>query len=247
MNKMKTQASILVIGFLTLVVSGCRMPGGKLDPSPQPLDFGKVYVGTSASATAVWANNGANNATINGMLVDPTPTFSTTSPVPNETVNPAGNSSTFTFVFAPTSAGAATGTVTLIAGGVPPKKLNLKGEGVYQKSGTTASLTGGDLVKDEPLDFKEVTVGKTKTLSFSVKNSDPANAITVTPSWRNGGVPFAIAAGNVTVPSNGATNVTVSFTPAAIREYTDILEFTVTQNARNVAGTVVKGKGVQGG
>ncbi len=60
-------------------------------------------------------------------------------------------------------------------------------------------------------------------------------------------MPFSVPAGNVAVPSNGTTNVTVSFTPAAVQQYTDILEFTDTQNARNVAGTVVKGKGVQGG
>ena len=156
------------------------------------------------------------------------------------------NSSSFNFTFTPSAVGPAAGSGTLLTSAGRPKKLELKGNGVYQKKGTTCSVSGGDLVKDKPLDFGNVIVNQTKTLSFSVNNSDPANAITVTPSWKNGGAPFSVPAGNIAVPSKGSTSVTVSFTPPAVQSYTDILEFTDTKDGKNIAGTVVKGSGVKG-
>ena len=60
-----------------------------------------------------------------------------------------------------------------------------------------------------------------------------------------GGAAFAVTnpADNITIPAGGEVTVTVIFTPAEIKDYSDILEFT---NIDNIVGTVVKGKGVQG-
>lgn len=231
-------SAMLLLGF---VLSGC--PDGKLDPNPQPLDFGNVYVGATSSRTASWTNNGNVQATINGMAVTSPPTFAGPAGPIDEDVNAGESSSNFSFTFAPTSAGTANGEAQIFASGVRPKKLRLTGTGIFQKNGTTVSLA--DLPASESLDFKETAVGQNKTKTFKLKNNDPAKEAVLQVVWRNSSPVFAVTnpAGNVTIPANGEVTVTVTFTPAAISDYTDILEFT---NIDNIVGTVVKGKGVQG-
>lgn len=232
--------SILSLFLLAAIVSGC--PDGKLDPSPQPLDFGNVYVGSSSSRTASWKNNGSQPAAINGMAVSSPPTFTGPAAV-NEIVNDGDKSSDFNFVFAPSSADTFNGEAQIFAANVRPKKLRLTGTGVFQKNGSTVSLV--DIPASEAFDFKETPVGANKTKAFKLKNNDPAKDAIVSSVWRNGNNVFAVVnpAGNITIPANGEAAVTVTFTPAAAADYTDILEFT---NIDNIAGTVVKGKGVQG-
>lgn len=239
--KVKKIAPILTVFLLGFILAGC--PDGKLDPNPQPLDFGNIYVGTTTNSSAKWTNNGNVQATITGMAVTSPPTFTGPAGPIDEDVNAGESSSQFSFTFSPSSAGTANGEAQIFASGVRPKKLRLTGTGIFQKNGSTVSLV--DLPASDALDFKDTVVGQNKTKTFKLKNNDPVKAATLQVAWRAGGSVFAVTnpAGDITIPAGGEVAVTVTFTPAEIKDYFDILEFT---NIDNIVGTVVKGKGIQG-
>lgn len=235
--------SVLVLGF---IFSGC--PSDKLEPHPSTLEFTKVYIGDSFKRSGWWQNYSGNDAEIKGLVVEPSPVFTTSTVLVEQPVKAGENSTQYDFVFKPESVGEVTGTATILASGARPKKMTLRGEGIYLRTGKFISLNGGDLVKDEPLDFKDVMKGKTKNLVFTLKNADPDKAVTLKVSFMKNTGAFKVTdpSGDITLQSKGEAKVTVAFTPAEVKDYADILEFTDPKSPYNLSGTVVKGKGVQG-
>ena len=233
---------------LVAFVAGCVPPSGKVDATPSPLDFGDVYVGQSGSGTATWTNNGTTIATVLGVSAQANPTFTVSGAFAAQTVNPGASTAAVSYTFSPQAAGKAAGSSKLGVTGAKGSTLTLQGNGVFQKGSPTLSVTGGDLVAGQALDFGKVVVGATKTLNFNVTNADPKKNITLQVKWLAGNQPFSVSApvGNVVVNAAGSTNVTVSFTPPAVASYTDIVEFVDVAGASNFAGTIVKGDGVKG-
>jgi len=227
--------------------AGCP-PSGKVDPTPDPLDFGDVYVGQGASGTATWTNNGTAAATISAVSAQPNPPFAVSGAFATQTVNAGAAAAPVTYSFSPQATGRATGSSKLIVTGVRGSKLTLQGNGVFQKASATLSVTGGNLVAGQALDFGKVTVGATKTLTFNVSNTDPNKQVILQAKWTAGNQPFSVTVpvGNVVVAAAATTTVTISFTPPAVASYTDIVEFVDIAGASNFAGTVVKGEGIQG-
>ncbi len=246
-NFLRGQVRWGIIVFLALFATGCP-PSGKVDPTPDPLDFGDVYVGQSASGSATWTNNGTVAATIAAVSAQPTPPFAVGGAFAMQTINPGAAAAAVSYTFSPQAAGKAAGSSKLAVTGVKGSKLTLQGNGVFQKASSTLSLTGGNLVAGQALDFGKVPVGATKTLTFDVKNTDPNKKVTLQVKWTAGNQPFAVTApvGNVVVAAAGTTTVTISFTPPAVASYTDIVEFIDVVGASNFAGTVVKGEGIKG-
>lgn len=244
---LKRQGRWIVLISLVVLAAGCP-PSGKVDPTPDPLDFGDVYVGQSATGTATWTNNGTAAATISAVSAQPNPPFAVGGAFATQTINPGVAAAAVTYSFSPQAAGAAAGNSKLVVTGVKGAKLTLKGNGVFQKASSTLSVTGGNLVAAQPLDFGKVPVTTTKTLNFNVSNTDPNNQVILQVQWKAGNQPFSVTApvGNVVVAAAKTTNVSISFTPPAVASYTDTVEFVDIANASNFAGTVVKGEGVQG-
>ncbi len=248
MNGMlKRQGKWVILFSLVVFVVGCPL-SGKVDPTPDPLDFGDVYVGQSASGTATWTNNGTAAATIAGVGAQPSPPFAVGGAFVTQTINVGAAAAPVSYSFSPTAVGRATGSSKLVVTGVKGAKLTLQGNGVFQKGSSTLSVTGGNLVAGQALDFGKVPVGATKTLTFNVTNADPNKQVTLTVKWPAGNQPFSVTVpvGNVVVAAAGTTTVTISFTPPAVASYTDIVEFIDAAGATNFAGTVVKGEGIQG-
>ena len=233
---------------LLVFVAGCVPPSGKVDATPNPLDFGDVYVGQTGTDTATWTNNGTTVATIIGISAQANPTFAVSGAFAGQTVNPGGSTAAISYTFSPQAAGKAAGSSKLGVTGAKGSTLTLQGNGVFQKGNSILSVTGGDLVAGQALDFGKVVVGVTKTLKFNVTNADPKKNITLQVKWLAGNQPFSVSApvGNVVVNAAGTTNVSISFTPPAVASYTDIVEFIDVAGATNFGGTVVKGDGVKG-
>jgi len=247
MKKMlKWQGRLAVLFSLAMFVSGCP-PSGKVDPTPDPLDFGDVYVGQSASGTVTWTNNGTAAATISAIGAQPSPPFGVGGAFATQTINPGAAAAAVSYSFSPQAVGKAAGSSKLVVTGVKGSKLTLQGNGVFQKGSSTLSVTGGNLVAGQALDFGKVLVGATKTLTFDGKNTDPNKKVTLQVKWIAGNQPFSMTApvGNVVVAAAGTTTVTISFTPPAVASYTDIIEFIDAAGASNFAGTVVKGEGIK--
>lgn len=243
-KKIPAILSVLVFAF---ILSGC--PDGKFMPLPDPLDFGKVLIGDSVALTGQWINQADTAGVVKGLIVEPAPSYTTTSPTPDQLVFESSKTKEYTFVFSPEYSGAIKGTAAIVTTTVRAKKMNLTGEGVYLKDGKVISLTGGDLVNDKPLDFKEVETSKSKTLVFTLKNSDPDKAVTLKSSFLKKSGAFSVSdpTGDIAVPSKGEVKVTVTFSPSEVKDYTDILIFTDPNEPLNSSGTVVKGKGVKQG
>ena len=244
---LKRQGLWAMLFSLGVFAAGCP-PFGKVDPTPDPLDFGDVYVGQSGSGTATWTNNGNAAATIFAVSAEPSPPFAAAGPFATQAINPGASSAAVSYSFSPQAAGRAAGSSKLAVTGVKGSKLTLQGNGVFQKGSSTLSVTGGSLAAGQALDFGKVRVAAAKTLTFNVRNTDPNKQVTLQVTWKAGNQLFSVTGpvGNVIVAAAGTTAVTISFTPSAAASYTDIIEFIDTAVGSNFAGTVVKGEGIQG-
>lgn len=129
--------------------AGTTPTGPSITASPTSVAFGTVTTGTSSAATTVTVtNNGDAAATISSITVSGTG-FTINQTGTDLTLDPA-QTTTFTVTFSPTTAGAATGTVT-IASNDPgsPDTVALTGTGqapggpaTYTESGDVGNLPG---------------------------------------------------------------------------------------------------------
>jgi archaellum component FlaF (FlaF/FlaG flagellin family) len=112
---------------LTLAGNGVLPLSGQLTLNPTSLDFGDVTVGNSSTQTVTLTNSGTTSVTISQADLTGTD-FSVSSILLTLT---AGQTTTFTVTFAPTTSGSHAGTLTLISDAAnSPSTLPLAGNGV---------------------------------------------------------------------------------------------------------------------
>jgi Cep192 domain 4/Abnormal spindle-like microcephaly-assoc'd, ASPM-SPD-2-Hydin/HYDIN/CFA65/VesB-like, Ig-like domain len=146
---------------LDIAFSGVGVAPGRLTVSPSNVDFGSILMGTTQSLPVVLVNSGASGVTIS--QASPSGTgFNTSGLLLPLTLAP-GQSASFSVVFAPQSAGKASGSVTLLSDAVNPT-MNLPLAAI--------GLTPGALVAtpSSPA-FGTVQVGNTKSLIETLTNS----------------------------------------------------------------------------
>jgi glucose/arabinose dehydrogenase len=166
-----------------------------LSVTPNPVAFGSVRVGTTATAFATISNTGTAPLTISSTTAPAAPFAATGLPAPGTTIAP-GSSVTANLTFTPTAAGAAAGTLGIVSNGgnatIP-----------LSATGTIPQLS----VSPNPVAFGSVTVGSTATTTVTISNTGSApltiNATTA-PSAPFGatGLP---AAGTTIAPGAGVT------------------------------------------
>ncbi len=189
---------------LVLPVSGTGVAQGTLSPNPASLNFGSVQVGNNKQLPETVKNTGGSNLTITQDTVTGAG-FSVTGLTVPLTLTP-GQSYTFTVVFAPQSAGNASGNVTLTSDASNPTL-------VIPLSGT-ATAPGQLTINPASLNFGNVVVGNNTNLPASLNASGASVTITSVTS-SNGAFTVTGLTLPLTIQAGKNAPFTVTFTPQA--------------------------------
>ena len=169
----------------------------QLTVSPASVSFGNVAAGSSGSQTVTLTNNGNATLTISQFSASGAP-FTVTGVSLPITIS-AGSSASVTSVFTPTSAGAATGSISVVSnapGGL--SAIPLSGTGIQGQLGANPAS----------VNFSSVAVGSSGTQSITITNSGSAS-VTISQASASGtgfsisglNTPATIAAGQSAIMS----------------------------------------------
>ncbi|HVB86308.1 MAG TPA: choice-of-anchor D domain-containing protein [Candidatus Dormibacteraeota bacterium] len=177
---------------------------GTLSASSTTLSYGNVAVGSNSSLSLTVTNTGSatvdiSQATISGAA------FSVIGGNPSSTI-PAGQSATVQIQFAPQSAGAVSGTFTIISNATNPTlAISLAATGVQPAFSLNPSA----------LAFNNVTVGQSSSQNVTLTNTGNANLVVSSATVSGAG--FAISGLALPKTLTAGQNVTFSvrFTPTS--------------------------------
>ncbi len=211
---------------LTIPLSGTGVTAGTLGSNPTSLSFGSVTVGNNTVLSEKVTNTGGSSVTISQVGISGTGfTFSgITAPV----TLTSGQSATFNVTFTPTSAGSASGNVTITSNASNPTlTIPLSGTGV------TAGTLGSNPTS---LSFGSVTVGNNTVLSEKVTNTG-GSSVTISQVGISGtGFTFSGITTPVTLTSGQSATFNVTFTPTSAGSASG--NVTITSNASNPTLTI---------
>jgi hypothetical protein len=176
----------------------------QISATPNSAAFGNVSTGTNNTQTITISNGGSGSLTISSVSVTGAG-FSFTGISAPVTIA-AGKNASFNAVFAPTSAGAASGSIT-IANNSPTPSINIPLSGTGIASTKTLSLSTSSL------SFGNVNVGSSNSLSVAVTNT--GNASVTISNVATSGAGFSVTGvsnGEMLTP-NQSIAVTVQFAP----------------------------------
>jgi hypothetical protein len=201
------------VSNLTIALSGTGVTQGQLSPNPSSFSFGNVQTGTSNSLSGTLTNSGGSSVTISAATASGSG-FSLSGLTVPVTLN-AGQSASFTVQFAPTAAGAASGSISITSNGSNPNlSVPLSGTGVTP--GTLAA-------SPTSLSFGSVQVGNSSSKSETVTNT--------------GGSPATISQANVTGATYSISGLTLPTTLSTNQSVTFTVTFTPT-SAGSASGNV---------
>ena len=228
--------------FLAALICFSCVPtyaGRKRQLQTAGVDFGSVTVGTTSTQTVVITNIGNASANISGATVSGGG-FNYVGPALPLTLS-SGQSVNLTVSFAPSAAGAATGTLSLSTNAnVTPNTIPLTGTGVLPQAAAVLSLTVSPL----SIGFGSVPVGSSSTQTVSLLNPSTGTvSISQAPvtgsSFGMSGLALPLTLG----PGQSGA-FTVSFHPAGTGSASGSIS--VMSNASNAVSTVaLSGTGVQ--
>jgi len=201
---------------LTIPLSGTGVMPGTLGANPTSLSFGSVTVGNKQSLSETVTNTGGTSVTISQVAISGSG-FSLTGITTPLTLT-AGQSTTFTVSFAPSSARGASGSITLTSSASNPTLT-------IPLSGTGSSAVGQLAVTPISLDLGSVVVGTsgTKSGTLTAIGAD----VTVTGASTNNSV-FSVGGVSlpVTIPAGQSVSFTVTFSPSVTGVASGTLTFT---------------------
>lgn len=190
--------------MLNVPLAGTGTAGGTLAAMPASISFGSVQVGNSSSQSETLTNTGGSSVTISQATATGSG-FSINGLNPPVTLT-AGQSYTFTAIFAPVSAGAASGSISVVSNGSNPNlMISLSG------TGTAPGQLG---VSPATLNFGNVAVGTSKGLTGTL--SATGSSVTVSgvgisdSEYVLSGMSFPLTLG-----SGQSASFTMTFTPQA--------------------------------
>ena len=205
---------------LVMQLSGTGISAGARGANPTSLAFGSVVVGKSQTLSETVTNTGGSSITISNVSATGAG-FSYTG-ISTPVSLGAGQSATFNVTFAPTSAGAVNGGVTLTSTASNPTLT-------IATSGTGTTAAGQLTVSPTTLGLGNVVVGTSGTASGSLTASG-AN-VTVSAATTNNSV-FSVGGLSlpVTIASGQSVPFTITFSPTVTGTASATL--TVTSNAQ---------------
>jgi Abnormal spindle-like microcephaly-assoc'd, ASPM-SPD-2-Hydin/Protein of unknown function (DUF1573) len=220
---------------LTIPVTAVGVQPG-LTISPATANFGSLVDGQTKSQTITVTNTGTAALTIENLAVTGN-AYSASGLVTPATIA-VGNAASFSVLFAPTTAGSQTGTVS-ISSDAPnsPNVLSLSG------TGTAASVTLSS--NPSSLSFSGVNAGSSSSKSVTITNSGNTSLtiskVTVNAKdFATSGIttPITLAAGQ-------SASLGVTFSPTAAENVTGNITVATSQGASSVIA--VSGTGLQAG
>ncbi len=205
---------------LSIPLSGTGVTQGTLSSNPTSLAFGNVQVGNSKNLSETLTNTGGSTVTISAAT--PSGTGFSISGLTLPLNLTANQSVTFTATFAPTTAGAASGSISVVSNASnSPLAIPLSGTGTA--AGTLA-------VSPTTLAFGNVNVGSNSALGGSLTASGSAVTVNSASSTSSEFVLSGISL-PVTIPASQTSTFTVTFTPQSSGATSASLSFS--SNASN--------------
>jgi hypothetical protein len=230
-NKSHGKGSPPSNSIATVSLTGTGITPGQLSANPSSLNFANVQVASNLTLMDSITNVGGASVTISQATVTG-PGFSFSGLNPPLTLDP-GASVTFSVVFAPTSAGSATGTITISSNASNPTlTIALSGTGTAQGQLAVSPTSQG---------FGSVTVGASASqpgsLSASVTNVTVSSASLSNSEFSLSGISFP-----VTIAPGQSVPFTLTFAPHTAGATNGVLSFT--SNASNAPTETLTGNGV---
>ncbi len=235
-NATVTIASNASDATATISLSGAGIAAGELASNPSSEAFGSVTVGNQKSISETVTNTGGTSVTISQAAISGAG-FSLSGITTPVTINPA-QSTTFTVAFAPQTARAASGNVTLTSNAPNPTlTIPLSGTGVApgQLAGNPSSVA-----------FGSVTVGNQKSISETVTNTG-GTSVTISQAAVSGtGFSMSGLSTPTTLAAGQSASFTVAFAPQATGSASG--NVTLTSNGLNPTLTIpLSGTGIAPG
>ena len=213
-------------------VTGAGVQAG-LSVTPTSASFGSVVTGSTNSQTIQLKNTGTASLSLSQISATGSG-FSVSSASVPLTLAP-GATSTFNVQYAPTTAGAANGSVTILSNAPnSPSAVSLSGTGVA----ATYTLS----VNPDSLSFGSVNNGSTASQSFSVTNTGNSNVSISGVSATGSGFSVSSGGSGVTLSPNQSTSVSVQFAPTVAGTVSGAVS--VASNASGSNGVTLSGTGV---
>jgi hypothetical protein len=212
----------------SVTLAGTGQAVGTLGASPASFNAGNVQVGTNQSQTITLTNGGASSATISQALATGSG-FSVTG-ISAPLVLNAGQSTSFTATFAPSTAGTVTGNITITSTASNPS-LNIALRGTGVTAGTLAA-------NPTSLAFATVQVGTRQSQTQRLTNSGGSPIHIATASVTGAG--FATSGLSVPTTLNAGQTLTfsVTLTPTAAGAVTGSLALTADGSVSNLSVTL---------
>jgi hypothetical protein len=176
----------------------------QLSANPTSVAFGNVTTGNTNTTPITLTNGGTAAVTITSASVTGTG-FSIQGLTTPVTINSGGNTS-FNVAFAPTSAGAVSGSISL-ASNAPnsPLAISLSGTGVAATYVLTANPTS--------VTFANIQVGSNSSQNVTLTNTGNSN-VTISAITPSGPFSASGVTPNTTLTPNQSVTMSVTFTPA---------------------------------
>ena len=204
----------------------------QLSAAPASLNFGSVATGSPASQSIVLTNTGNAAASISSVSAQGTG-FSVSGVTTPATLNPS-QSLTLSVQFAPSAAGSATGSVTVLSDAVNSTlAIPLSGTGVQP----------GLTITPASANFGSVTVGSPSTQTFQMSNSGTSTLSISQVSATGSGFSVGTLSLPISLTAGQATSFNVQFSPVSAGAVTGSV--TIVSNAPNSpAAIALNGTGV---
>jgi hypothetical protein len=202
--------------------------------SPASFNFGSVQVGSTGTETITLTNSGNESVSISQASATGAG-FSANGLSAGATIA-AGQSTTFTAQFAPTTAGSATGSIS-IASNAPnsPLTIALSGSGSQAQIGAVPSAAA----------FGNVSTGNSNSQTISLTNNGTASLVISRAAVSGSGFSITGLSTPLTIPSGSNTTFNAVFTPSAGGSVTGSIS--LTSNAPNSPFAIaLSGTGVAG-
>jgi len=188
---------------LSISLSGTGVTQGAMAANPTSLAFGNVQVGNSANLSETLTNTGGSTVAISQTNLSGAG-FSITG-LNNFPINLTPNQSvTFTLTYTPTSAGAASGSLSVVSN-ASNSPLNLALSGTGTAAGTLA-------VSPTSLSFGNVVVGSSSSLNGSLTATGASVTVQAASDSNSEFVLSGISL-PATIPAGQSATFTVTFTP----------------------------------
>lgn len=205
-----------------------------IDVTPASLGFGSVRAGQAGDLQLTVRNTGAATLTVSSITSD-NAQFGATAPAAPFNVA-AGASATVNVRFAPNSAGAKTGTLSINSNDPSRARVDV-------------ALTGTGLapaldVAPQSLNFGNVATGESLSLKLTLRNTGnaPLNISSITSNDPQ--FTISLFTTTFTLPANGSVNVSVRFTPASAGAKAGTLSINSNDPLRSGADVPMTGTGL---